>query len=75
MQIFYEDNLKWLLFDRGQGWTDSPLTVSDEQDAKKLVKPLSSITFQAAYTRDTCRAFQTAFKMNKRLSEVAIAHT
>lgn len=46
--------------DRAQGWTDSPLTVSGEQAAKELGKHLSAISFSAAYTSDTKRAFQTA---------------
>lgn len=46
--------------DRAQGWADSPLTASGEQAAKELGKALSSITFQAAYTSDTYRAFHTA---------------
>ena len=46
--------------DRAQGWADSPLTASGKQAAKELGKALSSITFQAAYTSDTYRAFHTA---------------
>ena len=46
--------------DRAQGWADSPLTASGEQAAKKLGKDLSSVEFQAAYTSDTRRAFDTA---------------
>lgn len=46
--------------DRTQGCADSPLTVSGEQAAKKLGKNLSSVEFQAAYTSDTRRAFDTA---------------
>ena len=46
--------------DRAQGWADSPLTTSGKQAAKELGKALSSITFQAAYTSDTYRAFHTA---------------
>ena len=46
--------------DRAQGWADSPLTASGRQTAKELGKALSSITFQAAYTSDTYRAFHTA---------------
>ena len=46
--------------DRAQGWADSPLTASGKQAAKELGNALSSITFQAAYTSDTYRAFHTA---------------
>ncbi len=46
--------------DRAQGWTDSPLTALGEQTAKELGKALSSVLFQAAYTSDTRRAFDTA---------------
>lgn len=45
---------------RAQGWSDSPLTGSGEQEAKNLGKKLSSIIFNAIYTSDTKRAFQTA---------------
>lgn len=46
--------------DRAQGWADSPLTALGEQAAKKLGKDLSSVEFQAIYTSDTRRAFDTA---------------
>lgn len=46
--------------DRAQGWTDSPLTALGKQAATELGKALSSIAFQAAYTSDTRRAFDTA---------------
>lgn len=46
--------------DRAQGWTDSPLTTLGEQAARELGKTLSSVIFQAAYTSDTIRAFDTA---------------
>lgn len=46
--------------DRAQGWADSPLTEQGEQAAKNLGKTLSSVRFQAAYTSDTIRAFDTA---------------
>ena len=46
--------------DRAQGWADSPLTASGKQAAKELGKNLSSVKFQAAYTSDTHRAFDTA---------------
>lgn len=46
--------------ERAQGWSDSPLTGSGEQEAKNLGKKLSSIIFNAIYTSDTKRAFQTA---------------
>lgn len=46
--------------DRAQGWADSPLTEQGEQAAKNLGKTLSSVIFQAAYTSDTIRAFDTA---------------
>ena len=46
--------------DRAQGWADAPLTASGKQAAKELGKALSSVTFQAAYTSDTYRAFHTA---------------
>lgn len=45
---------------RAQGWSDSPLTGSGEQEARSLGKKLSSVIFNAAYTSDTKRAFQTA---------------
>lgn len=45
---------------RAQGWADAPLTASGKQAAKELGKALSSVTFQAAYTSDTYRAFHTA---------------
>ena len=46
--------------DRAQGWADSPLTVLGEQTARELGQALSSVIFQAAYTSDTIRAFNTA---------------
>ncbi len=46
--------------DRAQGWADSPLTALGEQAARELGKTLSSVVFQAAYTSDTIRAFDTA---------------
>lgn len=46
--------------DRAQGWADSPLTAQGQQTAKDLGKTLSSVMFQAAYTSDTIRAFDTA---------------
>lgn len=46
--------------ERAQGWSDSPLTALGEQTARDLGKALSSVIFQAAYTSDTRRAFDTA---------------
>lgn len=46
--------------DRAQGWSDSPLTAFGKQAATELGKALSSVSFQAAYTSDTHRAFDTA---------------
>lgn len=46
--------------ERAQGWADSPLTALGEQAAAELGKVLSSVVFQAAYTSDTHRAFDTA---------------
>ena len=46
--------------DRAQGWADSPLTALGEQTARELGQALSSVIFQAAYTSDTIRAFNTA---------------
>ena len=51
--------------DRAQGWADSPLTALGEQTAKELGQALSSVIFQAAYTSDTIRAFDTAKLMLK----------
>ena len=51
--------------DRAQGWADSPLTALGEQTAKELGQVLSSVIFQAAYTSDTIRAFDTAKLMLK----------
>ena len=51
--------------DRAQGWADSPLTALGEQTAKELGQELSSVIFQAAYTSDTIRAFDTAKLMLK----------
>lgn len=45
---------------RAQGWSDSPLTGSGEQEAKNLGRKLSAVLFNAAYTSDTKRAVQTA---------------
>lgn len=46
--------------ERAQGWADSPLTALGEQTARELGQALSSVIFQAAYTSDTIRAFNTA---------------
>ena len=51
--------------DRVQGWADSLLTALGEQTAKELGQALSSVIFQAAYTSDTIRAFDTAKLMLK----------
>ena len=55
--------------DRAQGWADSPLTALGEQTAKELGQALSSVIFQAAYTSDTIRAFDTAKLMLKESSQ------
>lgn len=58
--------------DRAQGWADSPLTAQGEQAARELGKALSSITFQAAYTSDTMRAFDTARLLLKESNQSAV---
>ena len=57
--------------DRAQGWADSPLTALGEQTARELGQALSSVIFQAAYTSDTIRAFDTAKLMLKESSQSA----
>lgn len=58
--------------DRAQGWADSPLTTLGEQRAMKLGKTLSPVTFQAAYTSDTRRAFDTAKLLLKESGQSTI---
>lgn len=58
--------------DRAQGWADSPLTALGEQAARDLGKTLSSVMFQAAYTSDTIRAFDTAKLVLKESGQPAI---
>ncbi|GEL14871.1 histidine phosphatase family protein [Pediococcus cellicola] len=47
-------------YNRMQGWSDSPLTPKGWQDAKKVGRKLANIAFDAAYSSDTTRAYNTA---------------
>lgn len=47
-------------YNRMQGWSDSPLTEKGWQDAKTAGQKLANIAFNAAYSSDTTRAFNTA---------------
>ena len=47
------------VFNRMQGWADSPLTKKGQADAKKAGEILKNIHFDGAYSSDTMRAFQT----------------
>ncbi|WP_282708833.1 phosphoglycerate mutase family protein [Ligilactobacillus sp. Marseille-Q7487] len=47
------------VFNRMQGWADSPLTTKGKEDAKKAGKVLEDIHFDGAYSSDTMRAYQT----------------
>ncbi|WP_461213927.1 histidine phosphatase family protein [Lacticaseibacillus sp. GG6-2] len=48
------------LFNKMQGWSDSPLTDKGIADAERAGKLLSHITFTHAYSSDTMRASNTA---------------
>ncbi|MDN6788089.1 MAG: histidine phosphatase family protein, partial [Lentilactobacillus parabuchneri] len=47
------------MYNKVQGWIDSPLTEKGIQDAKSAGKRLSKINFAASFTSDSGRAIDT----------------
>ncbi len=62
---------KWNEERRLQGWKDAPLTQLGLSQAKKLGNRLKEITFDAIYSSDSQRAFETAqIITGKAISEI-----
>ncbi|MCF6514640.1 histidine phosphatase family protein [Lactobacillus sp. S2-2] len=53
------------LYNKVQGWIDSPLTEKGIQDAKNAGSKLSGINFQSAFTSDSGRAIETGDEILK----------
>lgn len=47
------------IYNKLQGWSNSPLTEKGKQDAKKAGERLKEIHFDAAFCSDTTRAMET----------------
>ncbi|WP_413628153.1 histidine phosphatase family protein [Fructilactobacillus vespulae] len=54
------------LYNKVQGWIDSPLTEKGIQDAKNAGERLAKVDFDAAFTSDSGRAIQTGQEILKK---------
>lgn len=54
------------LYNKVQGWIDSPLTEKGIQDAKNAGERLAGVDFDAAFTSDSGRAIQTGQEILKK---------
>ena len=63
--------------DRVQGWSDAPLTPAGEEVVSAAGRGMADIEFQAAYSSDSGRAYQTAeliLEQNEKSSDLTVIH-
>ncbi len=63
--------------DRVQGWSDAPLTPAGEEVVSAAGRGMADIDFQAAYSSDSGRAYQTAeliLEQSENSSDLTVIH-